>query len=337
MSNATRTSIVNPTAGATTPTWGNWDINPTGAVTITFRVNVGGGVTPGVYDNTAYADATNHALIDDVGTLAQDADTPPGQDPETDEDVTVQTGVALLIDKDTTTPTVSAGGPATYVIVVRNNGGTAATGVTISDTLPSGFTYASTTSAVVSGGSRTALQNPTVGATTPTWGVWTLNASGAVTITFVATVGAGVAPGQYDNTAYADAANHALIDDLGTQALDADTLPTDTPETDEDVTVPGPPTLLIDKDTSTPTVTAGGQATYVIVVANNGGSAATGVTISDTLPSGFTYASTTSAVVSGGSRTSTSNPTVGATTPTWGAWTLNPAALSPSPSSPTWA
>ena len=43
-----------------------------------------------MYDNTAYADATNHALIDDVGTQAQDADTPPGQDPEPDEDVTVQ-------------------------------------------------------------------------------------------------------------------------------------------------------------------------------------------------------------------------------------------------------
>ena len=59
---------------------------------------------------------------------------------------------------------------------------------------------------------------------------------------------------------------------------------------DEDVTIAAP-ALLMDKDTSTPNVIAGGQATYQIVVQNSGGSAATGVTVADTLPAGFTYAS----------------------------------------------
>jgi HSP20 family protein len=112
-----------------------------------------------------------------------------------------------------------------------------------------------------------------VGATTPTWGTWDINASGMITLTFVVNVSAGVTPGTYDNTAYAVASNHPLIDDDGLQALDSNTLPTDTPETDEDVTVLGLPVLLIDKDTSTPNVVAGGQVTYTIVVSNTGGSA----------------------------------------------------------------
>ena len=106
----------------------------------------------------------------------------------------------------------------------------------------------------------------------------------------VVNVGVATTPGQYDNTASASASNHATIDDVGTTASDPGTLPTDTPETDEDVTVLAPPALLMDKDTSTPTVVVGGQATYPIVVRNNGGSVASGVTISDTLPAGFTYA-----------------------------------------------
>ncbi len=59
------------------------------------------------------------------------------------------------------------------------------------------------------------------------------------------------------------------------------------------------PHLLIDKDTSTPTTVAGGEATYTIVVRNDGTGVARGVVITDTLPNGFTYNRTISVDTSG--------------------------------------
>ena len=47
-------------------------------------------------------------VIDDVGTAAQDSNTPAGQDPETDEDVTVASPADLSLTKNVndTTPDV---------------------------------------------------------------------------------------------------------------------------------------------------------------------------------------------------------------------------------------
>ena len=83
------------------------------------------------------------------------------------------------MDKDTTTPSVVAGNQATYAIVVRNNGGSAATGVTVADTLPAGFTYASS-SVVETSATRTATSNPTVGDNALSFGTWTINAGGQI-------------------------------------------------------------------------------------------------------------------------------------------------------------
>jgi uncharacterized repeat protein (TIGR01451 family) len=76
---------------------------------------------------------------------------------------------SLTIDKDTSTPNVVAGGTATYSIVVVNTGGFPLTGVVFSDTLPAGFTYASTVSIVETGvgTTRTAVSDPTLGSGTP--------------------------------------------------------------------------------------------------------------------------------------------------------------------------
>ncbi len=230
----------------------------------------------------------------------------------------------LAMDKDTETPLVVAGGQATYFIVVANNGGSPATGVTVADTLPAGFTFASVSATTLSGGATGPTPATNGGtAAAPSFGSYTIPASGSVSITFVVNVGAGVTPGTYDNTASVSASNHATIDDDGLAALDPGTLPSDTPETDEDVTVQGPPALAMDKDTTTPTVVAGGQATYTIVVANNGGSAANGVIVTDTLPAGFTYASS-SVVETSATRGPTSDPTVGQNALSWGTWRINP-------------
>ena len=87
------------------------------------------------------------------------------------------------------------------------------------------------------------------------------------------------------------------------------------------------PVLTVTKTTSTANVTntpSGTTGTYSITVANaaNRG-AATNLNISDALPSGFTYSSTVSVTLNGGAtRPSTTNPSAGATNPSWGVFTI---------------
>ncbi|MEZ4683426.1 MAG: DUF11 domain-containing protein [Caldilineaceae bacterium] len=81
---------------------------------------------------------------------------------------------------------------------------------------------------------------------------------------------------------------------------------------------------------------AGRQVGYRIVLRNIGGAALTNVTVSDTLPVSFTYASHAVSVVSA-TRTATSDPTVGDAVPTWEPGRLTPAARSPLSSWRMWA
>jgi LPXTG-site transpeptidase (sortase) family protein len=96
-----RTSTSNPAVGDSTPSWGTWTIDGGGSVALTFTADIGGGVSAGTYDNTASVVSTEvPGPTDDDGTAAQDAGTPPGQDPEDDEDVTVVSTGAITIVKD---------------------------------------------------------------------------------------------------------------------------------------------------------------------------------------------------------------------------------------------
>lgn len=117
--------------------------------------------------------------------------------------VTVAGGVTIT--KRTTTPNVSAGGIATYVIDVTNTLGSPVAGVTVSDSLASGFTYKtnSATLAYVGGGSNGALEPTLSGgdASQPVWSGLTVAANGSLSITFQANVSAGTGPATYQNFA----------------------------------------------------------------------------------------------------------------------------------------
>ncbi|MBX3010174.1 MAG: DUF11 domain-containing protein [Caldilineaceae bacterium] len=138
---ASRTSTSNPTSGATHLTWGSWRLQPGGAITVTVRVAVHSSTLAGRYDNTARASSTQTGIIDDDGTLAQDSHTPYGQDPTSDDDVTVTTQAALAVRKDDLVDPIAAGERLTYTIMVTNSGPSDAVGVVITDTLPSGTTF----------------------------------------------------------------------------------------------------------------------------------------------------------------------------------------------------
>jgi uncharacterized repeat protein (TIGR01451 family) len=224
------------------------------------------------------------------------------------------------ITKTTSTPLVAPGGTATYTINVTDAGtSSATTGITVTDGLPAGFTYLSTQSVnLVGGTTRPTTVNPTVGSNTPAWGTFTTpfpaTPPNTFNITFDARVPIGGNCGKYDNavTATATGGTHTYIPYTGTAS------------TADDVTVTG--TLSASKTTSTPTVVntpTGTQATYTIVLTNTGQCTIPNVSLTDALPTGFTYLSTGAVGFTGGAtRPSTTNPTAGTAAPVWSNFTL---------------
>jgi uncharacterized repeat protein (TIGR01451 family) len=224
------------------------------------------------------------------------------------------------ITKTTSTPLVAPGGTATYTINVTDAGtSSATTGITVTDALPTGFTYLSTQSVNTTvGATRPTTVNPTVGSNTPSWGTFNTpfpaTPPNTFNITFDARVPIGGNCGKYDNavTAAATGGTHTYSPYTGTAS------------TAEDVTVTG--TLSASKTTSTPTVVntpTGTQATYTIVLSNTGQCTIPNVSITDALPAGFTYASTGVIGFTGSAtRPTTTNPTVGTANPAWSNFTI---------------
>lgn len=62
---ATRTTVLTPSAGSATPTWGSWDIAPSGQITIVFETITG--LTAGQFANTVSATAGNTLIPPLVG------------------------------------------------------------------------------------------------------------------------------------------------------------------------------------------------------------------------------------------------------------------------------
>lgn len=168
-----------------------------------------------------------------------------------------------------------------FTLSVTNNGPANATGVQVDDLLPDGYTYVSS--------------NPSVGSYVPATGVWTIGnlAAGAPAVTLQITAQVK-ASGNY--------VNNAIVD--GTE-------PDPVPENNQDdaVTDPQPlADLAIVKtvDESTPVV--GTNVVFTLLVTNNGPSDATGVTVNDLLPDGYTYVG--------------ASPSTGTYTPGSGVWDI---------------
>ncbi|MBC7233254.1 MAG: DUF11 domain-containing protein [Chloroflexi bacterium] len=77
------------------------------------------------------------------------------------------------------------------------------------------------------------------------------------------------------------------------------------------------PQLALSKVVSPSTVVAGGRVTYIITLTNAGNEAAEGITIRDTLPSGFAYLPGTSRITVNGVTVSTADPNISGRTLTW--------------------
>ena len=293
--NGSAQASFNPVVSGQTLTWGS-----TGTAGTTFTVPAGGTLTlgfnavipaaNGVYTNSAIA-KINTTQID---TTASTGDNAPAT-------ATTRIGPpVLVVTKTADTPVIvntATGTMARYTLKVTNSG-TAAAGVTLSDTaLPAGFTYLATVAvntptsgSCLSAATRTSVVNPAVGATSPSWGNFSIPGGCEVSVQFDASVANSVADGTYNNSATTTTAT------AGATITNFDGTPAGS--TSDNVTVTSA-VLAVTKTTSTPSVAPGATASYSITVTNSGTAAATGVKVADALPSGFAYASTASVTVNG--------------------------------------
>ncbi|GAP40069.1 DUF7507 domain-containing protein [Flexilinea flocculi] len=191
----------------------------------------------------------------------------------TDTD-TSQPQTELLIFKSDDRGTYTAGSPISYTIIVKNNGPSNASGVSISDTVPVSIT--GVTENCVASGTASCGSNGSSGNDILFTGI-SINAGAAnyLTITVNGTVSAG-ASGTLVNTA---------IVEPGTGQTD----PISGNNSAPDANLANPQTdLIITKTAGSGSYTAGNPISYIIKVSNNGPSDASGASISDTVPDWIT-------------------------------------------------
>jgi len=245
---------------------GGWTCSNVGNVSVTCTTAVlATGATAPVITVTVTAPTQGASLTNDASVSAATPD-PDASNNSSSADTTVTPSADLAITK-TGPATVVAGGSVTYQLSVTNNGPSDASGVSVTDTLPAGVTFAS---AAGTGWSCTHSGNVSVTCTRAALAT----VASAPDITVVVT-----APAQAGSITNA-AKVSATTADPNVTNNDAAATTTVSPLADLSMTKTGPPT-----------VTAAGSVTYQLVVTNNGPSDAANLSVADTLPTGVTFAS----------------------------------------------
>lgn len=163
------------------------------------------------------------------------------------------------------------GGTVVYTVGLTNEGPSTATGVVLSDVVPTGLTFVS--------GTLEGNAGVLTGTTVSFPGI-TLDDAEVVNATLTFTV---------DATASGTITNTASIPDLSAAGENDQTNNSD----DVDITVTPQTDVTITKSVSATSAQAGQSLTYTINVTNNGPSPAEAVTVTDTLPAGVTFVSGT--------------------------------------------
>ena len=237
--------------------------------TLTLTANV---LPNGDYSNTAEL----------TGLTEEDIDSEPANNDVTEDDQQTIVPIPVLVSDlilrksvDVLSPFV--GDQVVFSISISNTGPSDVTGVQVLDLLPSGYTYVSN--------SRTA------GVYNQNTGIWQLNGvipNGTTeTLNLVATVNP---TGDYFN----------VTEVLSSSNFDPNSTPNNNVVTENDQdsagTTPLPSAdLSLDKTVDNEFPDVGDTITFTLTVTNDGLSDATGVVVSDVLPSGFTFVSDDSA------------------------------------------
>jgi uncharacterized repeat protein (TIGR01451 family) len=184
----------------------------------------------------------------------------------------------LALTKTGTPNPVLAGNNITYTIVVTNNGPGTASTVTMTDTLPASTTVVSITPPSTPTGWT--CPAPSAGKQTCTNASLVSGAASTSTFTLVLKVTAGTAPGTVIT-------NSATV----SSSTSDPTTTNNTAMTSSTVASPTQADVSIIKTASPEPVDQGTNLTYTLQVTNNGPAVATGVTVTDVLPSQVTYSS----------------------------------------------
>ncbi|MFB6456178.1 gliding motility-associated C-terminal domain-containing protein [Chitinophaga sp. Hz27] len=234
---------------------GTWNIGMLGAGTST-SIDITVTVNPN----------TGLGTISNIATIAGTEYDPIMSNNSSSVAISPVTVADLEIVKTVDDPTPNTGAQVTFTLTAKNLGVSNATGVTVTDVLPNGYTLVNAT--------------PSTGSIAGnTWNIGNLNANTTATATIKALVNAS---GNYQNT--------AII--IGSQP-DRNT----SNNTSSITPVPVPvANLNVTKTISNATPDAGSQVTFTITATNAGSSNANGVTVTDILQSGYSIVSATPAV-----------------------------------------
>ncbi len=237
---------------------GNLALGATATITVNATVLPG---TTGTLTNVANVESLDTSLTE-TNTANNIATETTGLTPAID----------LRISKVDSIDPAFAGGALTYTIVVTNDGPSTATNVTLSDTLPAGVTFTSVTSTQGTVSNAAGVVSGSLGTLAP-------NASATITLI----VGVNVTTrGSITNTASVVADQT----ESNTQNNSASASTAINANVD----------LGITKTDSVDPVAAGGNLVYTLIVTNSGPATATGVVVTDNLPTGLSFVSGSSTV-----------------------------------------
>jgi uncharacterized repeat protein (TIGR01451 family) len=235
----------------------------------------------GTKTNTAQVTASDQA----------DPDSTPNNNVATEDDqgsaglTPAVVDLSLVKTVDNASPNV--GENITFTLTAANAGPDSATNVAITDVLPAGLTFVSSTPS-----------QGTFASGTGVWTVGTIASAGNATLQIEATV---ATVGAKSNSAQVTAADQA----------DSDSTPNNGVASEDDqstvIVTPQAIDLSLTKSVDVPAPNVGGNVTYTLTLANAGPNSATNATVTDVLPAGMTFVSST--------------PSQGAYTSGTGVWT----------------
>ena len=274
-----------PSQGTFNPATGIWTVGTLGATAgsntaqlmLNATVNTTGAIT-----NTAQISASNQS----------DPDSTPGNNIATEDDqqsvTIIPESIDLSLTKSVNNPSPNVGDTIAFTVSVTNSGTSTATGVQIQDNLPAGLAFVS----------ASATNGSTFNNGTGIWNLGTLGPGLTTQLTINATV---TASGSQTNTAQVIAANESDIDSTpGNNLINED-------DQDSAIFASTQADLSITKSVNNPSPNVGENVIFTIAVQNTGPDTATGVTVSDLLPAGLTFVSSSQG---------------GAYNPTTGVWTV---------------
>ncbi|PHN00729.1 T9SS type A sorting domain-containing protein, partial [Flavilitoribacter nigricans] len=253
---------------------GLWTIGTIGVgetVTLNITATV---LASGDYFNVAEVTSANE---DDVDSTPNNDDGDQSEDDEDNAETNPSAVIDLSLTKVVDDATPNVGDDVIFTISVTNDGPSVATGVTVTDNLPSGYSFVSSDGDYVGG----------------LWTIGTIGVGETVTLNITATV---LASGDYFNVAEVTSANE---DDVDSTPNNDDG---DQSEDDEDNAVTNPSAVIdlsLTKVVSEATPNVGDDVIFTVSVTNDGPSVATGVTVTDNLPSGYSFVSSDGDYVGG--------------------------------------